>query len=103
MVPQTAHYSAAARRGGSPVDALGMRRERARTLLLQNSANFWWQFTESLLDYFGTRFVKGHAKHQWDFLWGDRPAALAGHGVPFCCGDVLLCEREYPLLLYAHM
>ena len=52
MVPQTAHYSAAAMRGGGPVDALGMRRKRSRTLLLQNSTNFWWQFGESFLDKF---------------------------------------------------
>jgi hypothetical protein len=76
-----------------------MRRKRLRTLLLQNSANFWWQFGESFLDNFGTRFVKDHAKHQWDYLQGDCPAALVGHGVPFCRGDALLREREYPLLL----
>jgi len=81
------------------VDTLGMRRKRSRTLHLQNSTNFWWQFGESFLDNFGTRFVKGHAKHQWDSLLGNCQAALAGHGVPFCRGDVLLGEREYPVLL----
>jgi hypothetical protein len=38
--------------GGGPVDALGMRRKRSRTLLLQNSTDFWWQFGESFLDKF---------------------------------------------------
>jgi hypothetical protein len=88
------------RRGGGPVDALGMRRKRPRTLLPPNSANFWWQFGEIYLDNFGTRFVKDHAKHQWDYLLGNYPAALAGHDVPFCRGDVLLrAMHQSPHLL----
>jgi hypothetical protein len=61
-----------------------MRSKRPRALLLQNSTNFWRQFGESFLDNFGICLVQGHAKHQWDSIPGDCPAAFVGHGVPFC-------------------